>query len=91
MADDVRDNPAEGRFELEIEGHLAAAYYKLTPGVITFVHTEVPPALAGKGVGSRLAQGALAIVRSRGLRVVAKCPFIGAYIGKHPEWQNLLA
>jgi predicted GNAT family acetyltransferase len=91
MADDVRDNPAEGRFELEIEGHLAAAYYKLTPGVITFVHTEVPPALAGKGVGSRLAQGALAIARSRGLKVVAKCPFISAYIGKHPEWQNLLA
>jgi predicted GNAT family acetyltransferase len=91
MPDEVRDNPAEHRFELEAEGHIAAAYYKLAPGVITFVHTEVPPALGGRGIGSRLAQGALTNARSRGLKVVAKCPFIGAYIGKHPEWQDLIA
>jgi len=88
---DVRDNPAAHRFELEAEGHIAAAYYTLEPGVITFVHTEVPPALGGKGIGSRLAAGALASVRARGLKVVAQCPFISAYIGKHPEWQDLLA
>lgn len=91
MSDDVRDNPARHRFELEVDGHLAIAVYSLAPGVITFIHTEVPEALAGRGIGSRLAKGALAAVRARGLKVVPRCPFIRGYIEKHPEWQDLLA
>jgi len=91
MSDDVRDNPARHRFELEVDGHLAVAVYSLAPGVITFIHTEVPQALGGRGVGSRLAKGALAQVRARGLKVVPRCPFIRGYIEKHPEWQDLLA
>jgi predicted GNAT family acetyltransferase len=87
---DVRDNKADGRFELDVQGHTALAYYTLSPGVITFTHTEVPPALAGQGVGSRLAKGALEIVRAQNLKVVAKCPFIAAYMGKHPEVQDLM-
>lgn len=90
MSDDVRDNPARHRFELEVDGHLAIAVYSLAPGVITFIHTEVPDALAGRGIGSRLAKGALAQVRARGLKVVPRCPFIRGYIEKHPEWQDLL-
>ena len=90
MPNDVKDNPAKSRFELEVEGHTAVAVYKLEPGVITFVHTLVPDALAGKGVGSALARGALDLVRARGLKVVAQCPFIAGYIGKHPEYQDLL-
>jgi predicted GNAT family acetyltransferase len=91
MAEDVRDNPAEGRFELDVEGHLAVAYYKINGKVITFTHTEVPPALGGQGVGSRLIKGALDQVRARGLKVVAKCPFVAAYIGKHKEYGDLIA
>jgi predicted GNAT family acetyltransferase len=91
MAEDVRDNPAESRFELEVSGHLAVAYYKLSPGIITFTHTEVPPALGGQGVGSRLVKGALDQVRARGLKVEAKCPFVSATIGKHKEYGDLIA
>jgi predicted GNAT family acetyltransferase len=91
MAEDVRDNPADSRFELEVSGHLAVAYYKLSPGIITFTHTEVPPALGGQGVGSRLIKGALDQVRARGLKVVAKCPFVSATIGKHKEYGDLIA
>jgi predicted GNAT family acetyltransferase len=90
-SDEVRDNPARHRFELEADGHLAIAVSSLAPGVITFIHTEVPDALAGRGIGSRLAKGALAQVRDRGLKVVPRCPFIRGYIEKHPEWQDLLA
>jgi uncharacterized protein len=87
---DVRDNPAESRFELDVDGHTAIAYYQLSPGTITFTHTEVPPALAGQGVGSRLAKGALELVRAQKLKVVAKCPFVAAYMGKHPEYLDLI-
>ena len=90
MPDDIRDNPALGRFELDAEGHTAVSYYKLAPGVITFTHTEVPPALEGRGIGSRLARGVLEAARARGLKVVAKCPFVSAYIAKHPEFGDLL-
>jgi predicted GNAT family acetyltransferase len=55
---DVVDNKTEHRFELSVEGHLAAAHYKRADGVITFVHTEVPAELGGKGVGSKLVKGA---------------------------------
>jgi uncharacterized protein len=62
MSDAVRDNRALHRFELDIDGHTAVAYYRLTPGLITFTHTEVPAELSGRGVGSRLVGGALQLV-----------------------------
>jgi predicted GNAT family acetyltransferase len=86
---DVRNNTAESRFELDADAHTAFAYYSFSPGVITFTHTEVPQALSGRGIGSRLAKGALDAVRAQKLKVVAKCPFIAGYIAKHPEYQDL--
>jgi predicted GNAT family acetyltransferase len=88
---DVLDNPAESRFELDIDGHVAVVQYRLSPGVITFTHTDVPKALAGRGVGSTLARGALDHVRSRGLNVIAQCEFIAGYLGKHPEYADMVA
>jgi predicted GNAT family acetyltransferase len=73
-----------------VEGHLAATYYKLSDGVITFIHTEVPPELGGKGVGSALIKGALDQMRAEGLKVIPECPFFKAYIDKHSEYADLL-
>ena len=87
---DVRQNTLHHRFELDVDGHKAFAYYRLAPGVITFTHTEVPKALSGRGIGSKLACGALEAVQAQALKVVAECPFIGAYIAKHPEFSGLL-
>jgi len=91
MTDAVTDNPGEHRFELKVGDHIAAAYYRLEPGVITFVHTEVPQELSGQGIGSKLARGALDQARARGLKVVPKCPFISAFIAKHAEFADLVA
>ena len=88
---DVRNNLVESRFELDVDGHTSFAYYDLSPGVITFTHTEVPQALAGRGIGSQLAKGALDIARARKLKVTAQCPFMAGYIAKHPEFQDLVA
>jgi uncharacterized protein len=88
---DVVDNPAGNRFELVVDGHMAVAQYRLSPELIIFTHTEVPKALAGRGVGSALASGALDLVRSKGLKVVAECEFIAGYLGKHPEYADLIA
>jgi predicted GNAT family acetyltransferase len=87
---DVVNNHAQHRYELNVDGHLAASYYKLSDGVITFVHTDVPPELGGKGVGSKLVKSALDQVRADGLKVIPQCPFVKAYIDKHPEYADLL-
>jgi predicted GNAT family acetyltransferase len=83
-------NTARHRFELETEGHTALAFYQLADGVMTFTHTEVPAALGGRGVGSKLIESALRSAREQGLKVVAQCPFVAAYLRKHPEFNDLL-
>jgi uncharacterized protein len=87
---DVVNNKAHHRYELALDGHLAATYYNWSDDVITFVHTEVPKELGGKGIGSKLVKGALDQVRSQGLKVIAECPLVKAFIGKHPEYSVLL-
>jgi predicted GNAT family acetyltransferase len=91
MTGDVRDNTALHRFELDAEGELAVAYYRREGNVITFTHTEVPTALEGRGIGSALTRGALLAARAQGLKVVARCPFVSAYIARHKEFADLLA
>ncbi len=86
----VSDNPARHRYELAVDGHIAATYYAVADGVITFIHTEVPPELGGKGIASKLIRGALDQVRAEGLKVIAQCPFVKAFIDKHADYQDLL-
>lgn len=66
----VRNSPAQKRYELEVEGHVAATYYQLSNDVITFVHSEVPKHLAARGIGSKLIKGALDQVHAAGLKVI---------------------
>lgn len=88
----VADNPEQSRFEGRLDGRVVAlSEYKLPrPGVITFLHTEVDPEFEGQGIGSVLASTVLDQVRARRLRVVAHCPFIGAYIRRHREYADLV-
>jgi uncharacterized protein len=90
MTGTLRDNAALGRYELDVGGETANLYYRMAPGVITLAHTEVPPALGGRGIGSEMVREVLADVRARGLKVVPTCPFVSAYMGKHPEFNDLV-
>lgn len=73
-----------------MEGHLATERYKLDGNVITFEHTDVPKELGGKGIGSKLVQGALDQVRAAGLKLISQCPFVKAWIDKHPDSADLV-
>lgn len=88
---DIRDNPEASRFEAHADGQVAFASYTLDGGHIVFTHTVVPVELEGRGIGSALVGAALAGARERGLAVVPRCSFVAAYIGRHPETQDLLA
>jgi predicted GNAT family acetyltransferase len=80
----VRDNRNENQFELEQDGQVAILAYDRDDKQITLIHTEVPPPLRGQGVGEALVRGALEQIRGDGLRIVAVCPFVRAYMKKHP-------
>lgn len=84
MNADVIDNPALSRFELAIDGQTAFLSYERTPDSLRLIHTEVPEARRGRGFGETLVKGALDAARAEGLRVVAVCPFVRAYLRKHP-------
>lgn len=82
----VHDNAEEERYEARLGAKVVGVVsYQSEPGLLTLVHTEVDPAMEGKGVGSRLVAGALGDIRRRGLAFVAVCPFVRAYLKRHPE------
>src|SRR5436309_12286146 len=85
----VRDNKAQSRFELGVEGMVAFANYRLTPSTVVITHTETPRALRGRGIASELVQGALKLIRADRLKVVAGCGFVADYLRKHPEFADL--
>jgi predicted GNAT family acetyltransferase len=91
MTDHFRDNEADSRFELNVDGSIAFVTYRKSPGAITLVHTEVPPELGGKGIGSKLGRATLDEVRAQGRKLSVECDFIRNYMNKHPEYDDLLA
>ena len=88
---EVRDNPATSRFEMASGDAVAFVEYMRAGDRIVLIHTEVPEALSGRGVGSRLVRGTLEAVRTEGLKVVPRCEFVAAYIERHSEYRDLLA
>jgi uncharacterized protein len=88
----VTDRPDQLRYEIEVDGELAGfLLYRREPGVLELVHTDVDPKWEGKGVGAALVKGALDDVRARGLKMRPYCPFVAAYIRRHPEYEDLVA
>lgn len=91
MADvTVTNHEAANRFEAQVDGHTAFLEYKKTGDRILLIHTEVPPELEGKGVGSALARHALEYARTEQLKVVPRCPFVAQYLKRHPEYANVV-
>ncbi|WP_454628193.1 GNAT family N-acetyltransferase [Bradyrhizobium cenepequi] len=87
----VRNNKAQNRFELDVEGGVAFANYRTTPSAVIITHTETPRALRGRGIASELVKGALELIRADGHKVIAGCGFVVDYLSKHPEYRDLVA
>ncbi len=86
----VRDNKALNRFELDVEGGVAFANYRITPAAVIITHTETPNALRGRGIASTLVEGALALIRADGRKVIGACGFVVDYLRKHPEYADMV-
>ncbi|HET8984720.1 MAG TPA: GNAT family N-acetyltransferase [Trueperaceae bacterium] len=84
--------PAEHRFVATVDGSEDVAFLDVVPAttVWTFAHTEVPESLSGFGIGSALVKAALDHARAVGVNVIPRCPFVAAYMRRHPEEQDLI-
>ncbi len=88
----VADHPEAARYEITVDGDRAGfVTYRLSPGLIAFLHAEVDPAQERRGLGSRLVRGALDDARARGLTVRPVCPFVQWFVATHEEYTDLLA
>ena len=87
---EVIHNQEANHFELTVDGQLAVLDYMLKGEIIIFTHTGVPPAIGGRGLGSRLVETGLDYARENGLKVRSLCWFVNKYIRIHPEYQELV-
>jgi uncharacterized protein len=86
----VLHEPHAMRFVATVDGHECEAAYRLIDGVMWLIHTEVHPALQGRGIAAALVQAALAHARAQGLKVRPACSYVRTYMRRHPETQDLL-
>ena len=86
----VTNNTESHRFEVSLGGETAFAEYNLVDHGMILPHTLVPEVFEGKGVASALAKAALGYAREHALKVIPTCPFMSAYIQKHPEWHDIV-
>jgi uncharacterized protein len=92
MSVTVVDDSMESRYEARIDGELVGlSQYELTADTIVFLHTVVRQEYEGQGVGSAIARFALDDARARGLLVRPLCPYIRGWLGRHPEYGDLLS
>jgi predicted GNAT family acetyltransferase len=92
MSVTVADNPMESRYEAQIDGVLVGvSQYELTADTIVFLHTVVRQENEGQGVGGAIARFALDDARARGLQVRPLCPYIRAWLARHPEYGDLIS
>jgi predicted GNAT family acetyltransferase len=79
------------RFELEENGETAYLEFEVDQASwITLYHTEVPPALRGRGIAGTLARTALEYARDNNLKVDVVCPLVASFLSKNPEFQPLV-
>jgi uncharacterized protein len=81
----VRDVPEEHRFVLEVDGEIAELLYAAEPGRLVLVHTGVPAALGGRGIGGELVRAAVERAAAEGATVEPRCPFARRWLTSHPD------
>ena len=83
-------NKDMGRYEFHIDGMIAEAEYRQIEDVMVITHVSVPHPLEGKGIASQLVRKVLEDIKRQGLKVKPVCPFVVAYIKRHPEWEEIV-
>jgi predicted GNAT family acetyltransferase len=86
----IFNNKERQQFQVFADGDLASLEYRLSEGRIALMHTEVPDKVGGRGIGSALAEYAFNYARANHLPVKVYCPFVQAWLKRHPEYNDLV-
>ena len=85
-------NSEKHRFERHTDGKLSVVVFqKVDEHTLALTHTEVHPDLEGQGIGSAMVKQVLEYVEAHKLSIVPLCPFVAAYIKRHPDWQRVVS
>lgn len=87
---EVTENEDKKRFEAQVGDLTAVMYRYYSDDSIVITHTKVPDELTGQGLAGHMAKNVLDESRQRGLSVVPVCPYLAAYIERHPEYQDMV-
>ena len=96
--------PSDPSNDERFEHDAAAHRFKLSSGTsvsvvdyrekdshtLEYYHTFVPPPMRGHGVASRLVAHALRWALDQHVTVIPTCPFVAAFIRRHPEYAAVL-
>lgn len=87
----ITKNIEKKRYEAALDGSFAFIDYLVAKDAVYLTHTEVPQAFEGKGIGSKLVVFALEDIEKNDQKLAPLCPFVAAYIRRHPEWKRILS
>ena len=91
-ATSIHNNTHKQQFELKTDGKLSIVVYQaIDDETLALTHTEVDPSLEGHGVGSQLVEGVLEYIEQNNLKIVPLCPFVTAYLKRHPDWNRVVS
>jgi predicted GNAT family acetyltransferase len=90
MTPEILHDAGHRRFETHVEGEHCTLDYELDGNTMTITHVNVPDAVGNRGIAAALSRAALDGARSHGWRVIARCPYVAAYVSRHPQWSDLI-
>ncbi len=84
------NNKTQNRFEIVVNDSIAFIDYTEKDKQVALVHTEVPEVIGGKGVAAALVEKTLYYLENNNKSLLPLCPYVFAYIKRHPEWKRIV-
>lgn len=81
----MRDNAAQRRFELDVEGETVYADYRKEDSRLIIPYVYAPPPLRGKGAADKLMQQIFEHARVNGKQIVPLCGYAAAWLRRHQK------
>ncbi|HEY3567118.1 MAG TPA: GNAT family N-acetyltransferase [Thermoanaerobaculia bacterium] len=91
MSLEIRNDEKNRKFYADVEGHEAVIEYVRMGDAYNLLHTFVPEELRGRHVGEELVRGTLDQIKAQGATFLPSCPFVQAFVKRHPEYQEAVA
>lgn len=90
MTENLRNNTAKNRYELEVSGNIVFADYKLENGTLYIKYVETPVALRGAGAAGKLMQYVAEQARANKYRIVPICGYATSWLRRHGEFNDIV-